>query len=196
MEGAPRACPGVPAALPRFREERSAIFASMTRLPSSPSVTCPGSCTTWSLPCWPSARRHIEPARTLLAGIPRHGTTRIVLAARSAVLGGCWLVSEHRLRPQIGAETRRSGCCVAGQQGRSPAALPSLVTPGDYPGRLTAAAELRPDAARAVASAVAGAVFTWSPQADAYAGSWSKFANRAQSSAGAARSGARQRRLR
>ena len=82
----------------RFREERSAIFASMTRLPSSPSVTCPGRCTTWSLPCWPSARRHIEPARTLLAGIPRHGTTRIVLAARSAVLGGCWLVSGHRLR--------------------------------------------------------------------------------------------------
>ena len=34
--------------------------------------------------------------------------------------------------------------------------LPSLVTPGDYLGRLTAAAELRPDAARAVASAVTG----------------------------------------
>ena len=34
--------------------------------------------------------------------------------------------------------------------------LPSLVTPGDYLGRLTAAAELRPGAARAVASAVAG----------------------------------------
>jgi hypothetical protein len=34
--------------------------------------------------------------------------------------------------------------------------LPSLVTPGDYLGRLTAIAELRPDAARAVASAVAG----------------------------------------
>ena len=34
--------------------------------------------------------------------------------------------------------------------------LPSLVTPGDYLGRLTAAAELRSGAARAVASAVAG----------------------------------------
>lgn len=34
--------------------------------------------------------------------------------------------------------------------------LPSLVTAGDYLGRLTAAAELRPGAARAVASAVAG----------------------------------------
>jgi hypothetical protein len=46
----------------RFREVRSAIFASMTRLSWSPSRTYPGRCTTWSLPCWLSASRHIEPA--------------------------------------------------------------------------------------------------------------------------------------
>jgi hypothetical protein len=62
----------------RFREGRSAIFASMTRLSWSPGRTCPGRCTIWSLPCWLSASRHIEPvaaqpASALLVGISRHG---------------------------------------------------------------------------------------------------------------------------
>jgi hypothetical protein len=45
----------------RFRGVRSTIFAQMSRLCWSPSTTCPGRCTTWSLPCSPSARRYMEP---------------------------------------------------------------------------------------------------------------------------------------
>jgi hypothetical protein len=68
---------------------RSTIFASMTRLSWSPSTSCPGRCMTWSPPCSPSVRRHIEPmtsrsARALLAASRSTGRTRVVLAARTA----------------------------------------------------------------------------------------------------------------
>ena len=72
---------------------RSTIFASMTRLSWSPSTSCPGRCMTWSPPCSPSVRRHIEPmtsrsARALRAASRSTGRTRVVLAARTADMVG------------------------------------------------------------------------------------------------------------
>ena len=62
----------------RFRGVWFTIFASMSGLSWSPNTTCPGRCTSWSPPCLPSARRHIEPVtgqpgRALLAGVSSLG---------------------------------------------------------------------------------------------------------------------------
>ena len=88
-----RALAALPPPTARFREGRSAIFASMTRLSRSPGRTCPGRCTIWSLPCWLSASRHIEPmaappASALLVGISSHGERLELCFRKTAVRRG------------------------------------------------------------------------------------------------------------
>jgi hypothetical protein len=81
---------------------RFTIFAPVSGSSWSPDTTCPGRCTTWSPPCLPSARRHIEPVTSQRPGRSRPaspGTGRTP---------GCACRKDRRSGATIGA-----GCAAA-----------------------------------------------------------------------------------
>ena len=69
MGGTPRTCPGRPAALRAVPGGMVYYLRVDDQVALVAEHDLSGRCTTWSLLCWPSARRHIEPLAAQSAGV-------------------------------------------------------------------------------------------------------------------------------